>query len=220
MTKKIAVLLSGSGVFDGSEIHESTLTLLFLDQQGATVECFAPNIPQHHVINHLTGQEQAPSRNVLEESARIARGKIKDIKELNVNDFDGLILPGGFGAAKNLSDFAFKGADCTVQTDVLAATQAFAKAKKPIGLMCIAPHLAPKIYGHGVVCTIGKDPDTATAIEKMGAIHKNCEVDDIVEDKTHLLITTPAYMLGQSIAEIAPGINKLVTRLLALTDIK
>ncbi|MFD1260983.1 isoprenoid biosynthesis glyoxalase ElbB [Entomomonas asaccharolytica] len=217
-TKKIAVILAGCGVFDGSEIHESTLTLLYLSEQGAEVQCFAPNINQAHVVNHVTQQEAAETRNVLVESARIARGNIKNITELNVDDFGALIIPGGFGAAKNLSDFAFKGADCTVNADVLAATQAFAKAEKPIGLICIAPHLAPKIYGRGIICTIGKDTNTAAEIEKMGAIHQDCTVDNIVEDKAHKLVTTPAYMLGRSIGDIAPGIRKLVLRVLQLTD--
>lgn len=218
-TKKIAVVLAGCGVFDGSEIHEATLTLLYLSEHGAEVQCFAPNIKQAHVVNHVTQkEEESESRNVLVESARIARGNIKDITQLNVDDFGGLIIPGGFGAAKNLSDFAFKGADCTVNPDVLTAVQAFAKAEKAIGLMCIAPHLAPKIYGRGIICTIGKDANTAAEIEKMGAIHQDCEVDNIVEDKAHKLITTPAYMLGKSIGDVAPGIRKLVVRVLQLTD--
>lgn len=217
-TKKIAVILAGCGVFDGSEIHESTLTLLYLNELGAEVQCFAPNMQQTHVINHYTQQQETETRNVLVESARIARGQIKNIKELNIDNFSGLIIPGGFGAAKNLSDFAFKGADCTVQADVLEVSQAFAKAKKPIGLMCIAPHLAPKIYGRGIICTIGNDPNTAKALEQMGAIHQECSVDNIVEDKAHKLITTPAYMLGQSIGDIAPGIKKLVSRLVQLAD--
>lgn len=217
-TKKIAVILAGSGVFDGSEIHEATLTLLYLCEQGASVQCFAPNIEQTHVINHSTQKESQETRNVLVESARIARGNVKDVKELRADQFDGLIIPGGFGAAKNLSDFAFKGANCTVNEDVLTAAKAFVQAEKPIGLICIAPHLAPKIFGRGVIFTIGNNESTAAEIEKMGAVHQPCEVSNIVEDKANKLITTPAYMLGQSIGEIAVGIKKLVTRILQLTD--
>jgi len=216
--QKIAVILAGCGVFDGSEIHESTLMMLYLSELGADVQCFAPNTPQAQVIDHYTQQPATETRNILVESARIARGQIKDINELNVADFSGLIIPGGFGAAKNLSDFAFKGADCTVRADVLEVAQAFAKAAKPIGLICIAPHLAPKIFGRGVICTIGNDPDTANTLEQMGAVHQVCSVDDIVEDKTHKLVTTPAYMVGQSISDIAPGIKKLVTRVLQLAE--
>jgi enhancing lycopene biosynthesis protein 2 len=217
MSKKIAVILSGCGVYDGAEIHESVITLLRLDQRGAQVQCFAPNIAQLHVINHLTGEEMPESRNVLVESARIARGNIKDIREADVEDFDALIVPGGFGAAKNLSNFAIEGAGCTVQPEVLALAEAFAEAGKPVGLICISPALAAKIYGPGVTCTIGNDADTAAAMNKMGATHADCAVTDIVEDKARKLVSTPAYMLAQSISEAASGINKLVDRILELT---
>jgi enhancing lycopene biosynthesis protein 2 len=217
MSKKIAVILSGCGVYDGAEIHESVITLLRLDQRGALVQCFAPNIAQLHVINHLTGEEMPESRNVLVESARIARGNIKDIREADVEDFDALIVPGGFGAAKNLSNFAVEGAGCTVQPEVLALAEAFAEAGKPVGLICISPALAAKIYGPGVTCTIGNDADTAAAMNKMGATHADCAVTDIVEDKARKLVSTPAYMLAQSISEAASGINKLVDRVLELT---
>ena len=215
--KKVAVILSGCGVYDGAEIHESVITLLRLDQRGAQAQCFAPNIAQMHVINHLTGEEMPESRNVLVESARIARGEVKDIREANVEDFDALIVPGGFGAAKNLSDFAVKGAECTVQPDVLALAEAFAEASKPVGLMCISPAMAAKIYGPGVICTIGNDADTATVVNKMGATHQECDVSEIVEDKARKLVSTPAYMLAQSISEAASGINKMVDRVLELT---
>ena len=217
MSKKIAVILSGCGVYDGAEIHESVITLLRLDQRGAQVQCFAPNIAQLHVINHLTGEEMPESRNVLVESARIARGNINDIREADVEDFDALIVPGGFGAAKNLSNFAVEGAGCTVQPEVLALAEAFAEAGKPVGLICISPALAAKIYGPGVTCTIGNDADTAAAMNKMGATHADCAVTDIVEDKARKLVSTPAYMLAQSISEAASGINKLVDRVLELT---
>ncbi len=217
MTKNIAVILSGCGVYDGAEIHESVLTLLRLDQRGAKVQCFAPNIAQMHVINHLTGEEMPESRNVLVESARIARGAVKDIREANAADFDALIVPGGFGAAKNLSNFAVEGANCSVQAEVLALAEAFAEAGKPVGLICITPALAAKIYGPGVICTIGNDADTAAALNKMGATHEECVVSEIVEDKARKLVSTPAYMRAQSIGEAAAGINKLVDRVLELT---
>jgi enhancing lycopene biosynthesis protein 2 len=204
-------------VYDGAEIYESVITLLRLDQRGAQVQCFAPDIAQLHVINHLTGKEMPESRNVLVESARIARGEVKDIREASVEDFDALIVPGGFGSAKNLSNFAVEGTGCTVQPDVLALTEAFAEAGKPVGLICISPALAAKIYGPGVTCTIGNDADTAAALNKMGATHKECAVSEIVEDKARKLVTTPAYMLAQSISEAASGINKLVDRVLELT---
>ena len=216
MNKKVAVILSGCGVYDGAEIHESVLTLLRLSQRGAKVQCFAPDIAQRHVINHLTGAESGESRNVLVESARIARGQIRDVRELKAEDYDALVIPGGFGAAKNLSDFAFRGASCAVQPDVLAAARGFAHAHKPVGLICIAPALAARIYGPGVQCTIGHDAETAGKLQDMGAEHVDCPVDDIVVDAQRKLVTTPAYMLAGNIAEAASGINKLVDRVLEL----
>ncbi len=217
MNKKVAVILSGCGVYDGAEIHESVITLLRLDQRGAQVQCFAPNVMQHHVIDHLTGAEMPESRNVLVESARIARGQMKDVRELRAEDFDALIVPGGFGAAKNLSDFALNGAGCSVQPDVLQAARNFARAGKPVGLICIAPALAARIYGEGVSCTIGTDAETAGALEQMGARHVECAVEDIVEDEERRLVSTPAYMLAGSISEAASGIYKLVDRILEMT---
>lgn len=216
MSKKVAVILSGCGVFDGAEINETVLTALSLDQQGAQVEYFAPDINQHHVLNHLTGEEMPEQRNVLVESARITRGKSRDIRELKAADFDAVILPGGFGVAKNLSDFAFKGADCRVQEDTLQAILQFKEAKKPVGLICISPALSAKIFAEGVRCTIGDDADTAAAITQMGGVHQDCTVDCIVVDEKNRLVTTPAYMLAQSISEAAKGIHKLVEQVLAM----
>ena len=217
MAKKVAVILSGSGVFDGSEIHEAVITLLSLDRAGAHYQCYAPDIDQHHVINHLTGEETGERRNVLVESARIARGEIKPVTALKAENYDALIMPGGFGAAKNLSDFAFNGAEVRVQMDVLAAAKAFAEAGKPMGLICIAPALTGRIHTEDARCTIGNDPDTAAAIEKTGAVHVNCPVDDIVVDEVRKLVSTPAYMLAGNISEAATGIEKLVGKVLELT---
>lgn len=216
MSKKVAIILSGCGVFDGAEINETVLTALSLDQLGAQVEYFAPDINQHHVLNHLTGEEMPEQRNVLVESARITRGKSRDIRELKAADFDAVILPGGFGVAKNLSDFAFKGADCRVQEDTLQAILQFKEAKKPVGLICISPALSAKIFGEGVRCTIGDDADTAAAITQMGGVHQDCAVGGIVVDEKNRLVTTPAYMLAQSISEAAKGIHKLVEQVLAM----
>ncbi|WDE11071.1 isoprenoid biosynthesis glyoxalase ElbB [Thalassomonas haliotis] len=215
--KKIAVILSGCGVFDGSEIHEAVLTMLAINQQGAQYSCFAPDINQYHVINHLTGEvSEDESRNVLVESARIARGEVADVKTLVVDDFDGLILPGGFGAAKNLSDFAVNGDKCRLQADVLTACQAFARANKAAGYICIAPAMIPLVYGKGTKMTIGTDSDTAAAVTAMGAEHLNCPVNDIVIDKDHKLVSTPAYMLANNMVEAASGINLLVKEVLAM----
>lgn len=216
--KKVAILLSGCGVYDGSEIHESVLTLLAVEQNGARYRCFAPNIAQHHVINHLTGEvSEHETRNVLVESARIARGDVEDLIELQVNEFDALIVPGGFGAAKNLCNFALDGDNYQINEQVLSVCQAFAKADKPAGYMCIAPAMLPLIYPKGVQGTIGTDTETAALITAKGLIHNNCNVEDIVIDHAHKLVTTPAYMLATSLTQAASGINNLVKNVLALT---
>lgn len=215
--KKVAVILSGCGYLDGSEIYEATLTLLSLDQANAEVQCFAPDIPQLHVINHLTGEATGESRNVLQEAARIARGNIRDVKTANPADFDALIIPGGFGAAKNLCDFALKGSDMTVNADVLAFARAMHAAGKPVGLVCIAPAMAPSIGGAGTKYTIGHDAGTAAAINATGGVHVDCAVDDCVVDAEKKIVTTPAYMYPARISEAATGIGKLVISVLALT---
>lgn len=216
---KIAVVLSGCGVYDGAEIHESVLTLLRITEKGASYQCMAPNIEQMHVVNHLTGDViEGESRNALVEAARIARGEIIDVAAAKVEDYDALIVPGGFGAAKNLSDFAVAGAEMTVQPDVLAFAQGMHKAGKPVGLMCIAPAMSARIFGEGVNCTIGTDEETAAAIEAMGGNHIGCPVHEAVIDKERKLVTTPAYMLAGNVAEAAAGINQLVDEVLAMLD--
>lgn len=213
--KKVAVILAGCGVFDGAEIHESVLTLLQLERSGASYQCMAPNIDQMHVINHLTGEVDATdSRNVLVEAARIARGEIIDLASADADDYDALIIPGGFGAAKNLCDFAVSGADCTINPDVQRFAQAMHDAGKPVGLICIAPAMTPKLFGEGTTCTIGTDADTAAAIEAMGANHQACPVNEIVIDKAKQVVTTPAYMLAGSVMEAASGIDRLVEEVL------
>lgn len=215
--KKVAVILSGCGVFDGAEVHESVLTLLSIAKNGATYQCFAPDIEQMHVINHLTGETMAgESRNVLVESARIARGEVKSLSELNPEEFDAVILPGGFGAAKNLCDFALKGADSTVHPLVLEKCQGFAKSNKPAGYACIAPAMMATVYGQGVHLTIGTHQDTAAAIRHMGGIHEDRQVNEVVVDKERKVVSTPAYMLAQNILQAAESIDKMVVNVLAL----
>lgn len=215
--KKVAVILSGCGVFDGAEIYESVLTLLRLEQQGAQIQCMAPNIDQLHVINHISGEvSETENRNVLVEAARLARGEIIDLADANADDYDALIIPGGFGAAKNLSDFAVNGDQCSINPQVKQFSRAIHQAGKPVGLICIAPAMTPLLFGEGAICTIGTDTDTAAAIEKMGGQHQDCPVDNIVIDGERKLVTTPAYMLAGSISEAASGINKLVDQVLEL----
>ncbi|MET0379277.1 MAG: isoprenoid biosynthesis glyoxalase ElbB [Spongiibacteraceae bacterium] len=215
-TKHVAVVLAGCGVYDGAEINEAVLVLLALEEAGATYQCFAPDIAQMHVINHLTGEPMNETRNVLVEAARIARGNIKNLAAARAEDYAALIVPGGFGAAKNLSDFAVKGAELTVQPDFLQFAQAFHKAGKPVGLICIAPAMAAKIFGAGVECTIGNDVETATAIAAMGGKHIACPVDKVVVDNRNKLVTTPAYMLAGKVSEAAAGIRACVRDVLGL----
>jgi enhancing lycopene biosynthesis protein 2 len=217
MSKKpaFAVVLSGSGVYDGAEIHEAVLTLLAIDRQGGTYACFAPDIPQHHVVNHLTGQESQESRNVLVEAARIARGKIQPLSAFDAKAFDALIFPGGFGAAKNLCSFAFDGPDCRVNPDVEKAVQAMHKAGKPIGALCIAPALIAKIL-KGAAVTIGNDQGTAQAIETMGGRHTVKGHGEVMVDESLKLATSPCYMLDASISQIAEGAENTVKTLLGM----
>lgn len=216
--KRIGVILSGCGVYDGSEIHEAVLALLAIERAGAEAICMAPDIPQMHVINHFNGQtESDQQRSVLSESARIARGKVVDVATVSVQDIDGLVIPGGYGAAKNLCDFAVKGAACTVQADVEQLVRDMVDNGKPVAAICIAPAvLAKALQGYSPRLTIGNDPDTAAALTAMGAQHVDCPVDDIVVDEKNRLVSTPAYMLAEDIAEAALGIEKAVQQLLSM----
>jgi enhancing lycopene biosynthesis protein 2 len=207
--KKFAVILAGCGVYDGAEIHEATLTMLAIMKQGATYDVFAPDIDQHNVINHLTGEEMKEKRNVLVESARIARGKIKDLKNYDPNNFDAMIIPGGFGVAKNLCDFAFKGANCTINQDVEKAILKTAGRNKPIGALCISPVILAKIFGD-IEVTIGQDKGTAEAIEKMGSTHVKTTHGEVIVDEKNNLFTTPCYMLDANILQIAEGAENIV----------
>lgn len=207
--KKVAVVLSGNGVFDGSEIHEATLTLYAIVKNGGIYEIFAPDIDQHHVINHITGEPMPEKRNVLVESARIARGKIKNLADFKAADFDALIFPGGFGVAKNLCTYAFDGVNCKVNKDVEKAIISMHSAKKPIGALCISPVLLAKVLGT-INITIGLDKNTAADIKNLGAIHTETNHGEIVIDKMNKIVTTPCYMLNATIAQIGDGANNLV----------
>jgi len=213
--KKFAVVLAGCGVYDGAEIHEAVMTLYAIDRIGSRYQVFAPDVMQHHVINHLTGQPSEEKRNVLAEAARIARGKIQPLKEFRASDFDILILPGGFGAAKNLCSFAFDGPDCTVNPDVEQAILSMHKANKPIGALCIAPVILAKVLGN-VKLTIGQDTETAAAVVKLGATHQPTHHREVVVDKANKVVTSPCYMLDASITDIAEGARLAVEALVAL----
>jgi enhancing lycopene biosynthesis protein 2 len=215
--KKIGVLLSGCGVFDGSEIHEATFALLAIDRAGCQAVCMAPNV-EFPTMNHLTKEATGETRNALVEAARIARGNIRDLKDVQGGDLDAVVLPGGFGAAKNLCDFAVKGAAATVHPEVTRLLREMAAAGKPIGAICIAPVVIVAVLGKQLApnVTIGNDSGTAAEIEKTGAKHEECPVDDIVVDRQNKIVSTPAYMLATRISEVADGIDKCVKAVINL----
>lgn len=215
--KKIAVLLAGCGVYDGAEIHEATLSLLAIARAGASYSIFAPDVDQHHVINHLNGEEMPEKRNVLVEAARIARGSISNLDEFDAADFDGLLLPGGFGAAKNLSSWAFDGPDASVLPGVENAIKDMRAAGKPIGALCISPVILAKILGE-VKLTIGQDEATAAGVESLGATHVKSGHGEVVIDQHNKLVTTPCYMLDASIDQIDDGAKAVVSAMIELMD--
>lgn len=217
--KRAGVVLPGCGLYDGAEIHESVLTLLTLDRAEAEIICISLDSPQYHVINHATEQEvPGESRNMLVEGARIARGNIKEMQRINADDLDVLIFPGGYGAAKNLCDFAFKGSDCNVNQETARLIKEMHTAGKPIGFICIAPVIAAKVLGeYHPLLTTGSDLGTTKAIEAMGGRYVNCKVDEIAVDEKNKIVSTPAYMLGPGIADVATGIEKLVWKVLELS---
>lgn len=215
--KKIGVLLSGCGVYDGSEIHESVLTLLAICENGAEAYCIAPDIQMVHTIDHSSGDELQEKRNVLVEAARISRGKITKLSEVNVSDLDALILPGGFGAAKNLCDYAFNGKDCSVNKEVAALITKIADLKKPIGAICIAPVIVARVLGErSVEVTIGTDETTASHVESFGARHVKCEATEYHFDKVNRVVSVPAYMNAADISEVSRGIKKLVQKIVEI----
>jgi len=213
--KKIAVVLSGCGVFDGAEIHEATLSLLAIAKKGCAYEIFAPDIKQYHVVNHITGDEMEETRNVLVESARIARGNIRDLKEFHPADFDGLLFPGGFGAAKNLSTWAFEGADAAILPEVEVAITGMVAMKKPVGALCISPVILARVLGE-VHLTIGDDESTIDALESMGTKHVYATHGEVVVDPDHNLVTTPCYMLDANIVQIAEGADNVVDAMIKM----
>jgi enhancing lycopene biosynthesis protein 2 len=215
--KRVGVILSGCGYLDGAEIHEAVLALYFLDRAGATIECFAPDRDQMHVVNHLTGDEMPETRNVLIESARIARGEIRDVSQADMSELDALVMPGGFGAAKNLSDFAVKGPDAEIDPDVVRLVGQAVEAAKPIVAICISPAVLAAALaknGYSAKLTIGSDEGTAAAIEKLGSNHQQCPVDRCVADDDRRILTTPAYMLGPGPKDVGAGIEQAIEKLM------
>ncbi len=216
----VAVLLAGCGHMDGAEIRESVLTLLALDQHGAGFQCFALDKDQHHVVNHMTGQVvEGQQRNILEEAARIARGDVLALSKADPKAFDALIMPGGFGVAKNHCGFAFNGIGADVQPEVFQFVKAFFEAKKPVGAICIAPALVALILkntGQSAALTIGNDKGTTTALKALGANPQDrASARDVVVDEGLNLVTTPAYMFGDArLSDVYVGIERLVAEVL------
>lgn len=218
MAKKVGLLLSGCGVMDGAEIHEAVCTMLALDRAGAEIVCLAPNREQATVVDHLQGKPVAEKRNILVEAARIARGQIRDVAKVGPAELDAVILPGGFGAAKNLSTFAEQGEKAQVDPDVAALLRGMHAAKKPIGAWCIAPAVVAAALGHEFHpdLTVGDDVGTAKKLEKMGARHVVARATGVVVDRANRIVTTPCYMLATRICEIAEGAEKAVEALLEM----
>lgn len=219
MVTKVGVVLSGCGFLDGSEIHEAVLTLMHLDRHGVEIVCTAPRGAQLHVIDHAQkAPEAGASRDVFVESARIARGRIRDLATVRENDLDAVVMPGGFGAAKNLSDFAAKGAAAVPHKEVARLLREMHAAKKPIGAICIAPAVVAAALGRTVhpTLTIGNDAGTAKALQAMGCQHRDCAVTDCVVDADNRIVTTPAYMFEAGPAQVAQGIGKLVDAVMAM----
>ena len=206
--KRFAIVLAGCGVYDGAEIHEAVMSMYAVMKNGAVYQVFAPDVVQHHVVNHLTGDEMPESRNVLIESARIARGNILPLADLDMREYDALLFPGGFGVAKNLCNFAFRGKDCEVIPDVAKVVREAVSLRKPVGALCISPVILAKVLGD-VEVTIGDDAATAVAVEKMGAHHKATTHGQVVVSK-YKVFTTPCYMLDANIIQIAEGADNIV----------
>lgn len=217
--KRIGVVLCGSGHRDGSEIHEATLTLLAIARAGAKALCFSPSGPQRFVRDHLTGRETAERREMMAESARIARGEVQDLARAKAAELDGMIIPGGQGAALNLSTFLTDGPSCTVHPELARLVREMHEACKPIGAICIAPATlgrALQMAGLSATMTIGSDAAVARQIEEMGHRHEPCQPTSCVVDREQRIVTTPAYMTAASIGEAWEGIEKLVGALLDL----
>lgn len=217
MANRVGLLLSGCGALDGSDIHEAILAQLALDRSGAKVICAAPDMNHRHILNHITQEEMEAQRNVLQESARIARGNIAELSSLDYRQLDALIIPGGFGTVKNLCEFAYQGPTQAVDPQVRHLLGTMLTDKKPIGAIAMAAvMLVIALADHRPEVTVGKDAGIAGAIENMGGRHHVCQSNQIYVDHTHKIVTTPAYMLESGMNAVAVGIERLVERVLDL----
>lgn len=229
MSYKVGVLLSGNGVYDGSEIHESVFTLLAIDENRGEAVCFAPNIDQHHVVNHISGAEMEEKRNVLVEAARIARGAISDLAEVSHSDLDAIVIPGGFGAAKNLTKWAFSGPDGEINSDVKRIINEFAEAKKPIVGLCMGPTVIAKALedaGKKQHLTVGTTEEASpyeidaisAGMEKVGAVAEMKTIREIAIDTDNRIITAPCYMMEGSITDIRNNIKQAIEQLFEMLE--
>ncbi|NVK28443.1 MAG: isoprenoid biosynthesis glyoxalase ElbB [Flavobacteriia bacterium] len=226
---KIAVLLHGSGVYDGTEIHEAVLTLLAIEEAGHTYSCIAPNMVQHHVVNHLNGEEMNETRNVLIESARIARGEITDVANVNIGDYDALLMPGGFGTAKNFTKWAFEGPSGEIQESIKNLVLGFVSAKKPIGALCMSPTTVAKaLQGteYHAMLTVGSTEEASPydisaiseGLNSTGATAEMRTVREIAIDPNLKIVTAPCYMMKASITEVRNNIKEAVNSVIDLAS--
>lgn len=218
--KRVGVVLAGCGYLDGAEIQEAVAALLALSRREVEVIAMAPNVRQMHVVDHRVHTEAEYTRNVLTESARITRGDIQDLSAVDVAGLDALVFPGGFGAAKNLCDFATAGTEMLVLPAIEALITDRFKAKTPMAFICIAPVIAASVIGAispGVELTIGSDVATAQAIEALGGHHVNTGPGEIHIDKERRIVSTPAYMVGPNIAAVFDGIDACIAALLEMS---
>ncbi len=229
MSFKIGVLLSGNGVYDGSEIHESVLTLLAIDENRGQALCFAPNINQHHVVNHLSGNEMNEQRNVLIEAARIARGAITDLAEVTSASLDALVVPGGFGAAKNLTKWAFSGPEGEINQQVKRIITEMVQSKKPIVGLCMGPTVIAKALedtGLKQHLTVGTTKETSpyeidaisAGMEKIGAVVEMKTIKEISIDVENRIISAPCYMMEGSITDVRDNIKQAIDELFEMLE--
>ncbi len=212
--KKIALLLSGCGYLDGTEVTECVSTIIKLSELGTKWTPFSIS-KSYSPTSHFAPEHSPPGPlNCLEESARITRSQMTDLKEIRVKDYDALVIPGGYGVAKNFCSWALDGPSCSVDKNVKSVIEEFHSLSLPIGAWCIAPALVSRVLGqHNIQVTIGNDTETAAGIEKTGAIHVPCSVTDFVTDRENKIISTPAYMLQAQPHEVFQGISSALKEL-------
>lgn len=216
---RFAVILCGSGYLDGSEIRESVAVLTALSSHDVEVQCFAPDAPVAHVMDHLKGHAVlGETRHQLTEAARIARGQILSLHELKPSQFSGVLIPGGYGVAQNLCNFAEAGAQATVRPEVQTLLESFHRQKKPIGAICIAPALVALCFrGMGMELTLGPPSDASREVEKLGHHPVRTEVDECHVDAKHRIVSTGAYMFDDPpLYQVFYGIQKVVDEMMEL----